>query len=84
MSRIELLSQALAYYISHPTDAIEIGGVSSQLSEIIKIQTKGNKKLRQKVHEWLEFFIEVNDTTIQEYINNTQAAIDDYDAHFYE
>ena len=84
MSRIEQLGQALAYYIIHPADAIEIGGVSSQLFEIIKIQTKGNKKLREKVHEWLEFYIEDNDTTIKEYINNTQDALDDYDAHFYE
>lgn len=84
MSRIEQLSQAIAYYISHPADAIEIGGVSSQFFEIIKIQTKGNKKLREKVYEWLEFYIEDNDTTIKEYINNTQAAMDDYDAFFYE
>lgn len=84
MSRIEQLSQALAYYVSHPADALEIGGVSSQLFDIIKIQTKGNKKLREKVHEWLEFYIEDNDTTIKEYINNTQVALDDYDAYFYE
>lgn len=84
MSRIEQLGQAIAFYITHPADAMEIGGVSSQLYEIIKIQTKGNKKLREKVHEWLEFYIEDNDTTIQEYINNTQVALDDYDAHFYE
>ena len=84
MSRIEHLAQALAHYISHPADAIEIGGLSSQLSDIIKIQTYGNKQLRDKVHEWLEFYIEDNDTTVKEFINNTQAAIDDYDAHFYE
>lgn len=84
MSRIEQLGQALAFYVSHPVDAIEIGGVSSQLFEIIKIQTKGNKKLRKKVHEWLEFYIDGNDTTIHEYINNTQAALNDYDSHFYE
>ena len=54
------------------------------LKEIIKTQTKGNKKLREKVHKWLEFYIEDNDTTIQEYINNTQVALDDYDAHFYK
>lgn len=83
MSRIEQFGQALAYYISHPADSIEIGGVSSQLFEIIKIQTKYNKKLREKVHEWLEFYIENNDTTIDEYINNTPAALDDYDAQFY-
>lgn len=83
MSRIEKLAQALAYYVSHPADAIEIGGLSSQLSEIIKIQTKGNGKLREKVHEWLEFYIEYNDTTIPDYINNTQAAQNEYDMFFY-
>lgn len=82
MSRIDRLGQALAHYITHPADAIEIGGVSSQLSDIIKIQTKGNKRLREKVHEWLEFYIEDNDTTIKAYINNTQAALDDYDYFF--
>ncbi len=84
MSRIEQLGQALAFYVTHPADALEIGGVSSQLFDIVKIQTKGNKKLREKVHEWLEFYVEDNDTTINEYLNNTQAALDDYDAHFYE
>lgn len=84
MSRIEQLGQALAFYISHPADAIEIGGISSQFFEIIKTQTKGNKKLREKVHEWLEFYIEDNDTNIQAYINNTQEALDDYDKFFYE
>lgn len=84
MSRIEQLGQALAFYLTHPVDGIEIGGVSSQLLDIIKIQTKGNKKLREKVHEWLEFYIEDDDTTIKEYINDTQSAMDDYDAHFYE
>ena len=83
MSRIEKLSQALAYLISHPADAIEVGGISSQLIEIIRIQTRGNSKLREKVHEWLEFYIEDKDTTIPEYINNVQEAIYDYDAHFF-
>lgn len=84
MSRIERLGQALAFYISHPADAMEIGGVSSQLYEIIKTQTKGNKKLRDKVFEWLEFYIEGEDTTIQEYIGDIQVAFDDYNKRFYE
>ena len=84
MSRIEQLGQALAFYISNPADGLEIGGVSSQLYEIIKIQTKGNKKLRDKVFEWLEFYIEGEDTTIQEYIDDIQVAFDDYNKNFYE
>ena len=84
MSRIEKLSQALAFYVSHPADALEIGGVSSQLFEIIKIQTKGNKKLKEKVYEWLEFYIEDGDTQISEYKDNMQLAFDDYDKFFYE
>lgn len=83
MSRIEQLSQALAFYITHPADALETGGVSSQLFEIIKIQTKGNKKLKEKVHEWLEFYIEDGDTQISEYKDNMQLAFDDYDKFFY-
>lgn len=84
MSRIDQLGQALAYYISNPVDAIEIGGVSSQLNEIIKIQTKGNKRLRDKVFEWLEYYIEGEGTTVEEYIDDIQAAFDDYDKNFYE
>ena len=84
MRRIEQLGQALAYYISNPVGGIEIGGVSSQLNEIIKIQTRGNKKLREKVFEWLEYYIEGEGTTIDEYFCNVQAAFDDYDKNFYE
>lgn len=84
MSRIEQLGQALAFYISNPADSLEVGGVSSQLCEIIKIQTKGNKKLRDKVFEWLEFYIEGEDTIIQEYIDDIQVAFDDYNKNFYE
>ena len=85
MSRIEQLGQALAHYISNPVGGIEIGGLSSQLNEIIKIQTKGNKKLRDKVFEWLDYYIiEGEGTTIDEYIDDVQAAFDDYDKNFYE
>ena len=46
MSRIERLAQALAYFICYPGNGFEIGGVSSQLVNIVKIQTKGNDRLR--------------------------------------
>ena len=62
MSKIEKLAQALAYFICYPGNGIEIGGVSSQLIDIIRVQTKGNVKLKEKVYEWLEFYIEDGDT----------------------
>ena len=84
MSKIEKLAQALAYFICYPGNGIEIGGVSFQLVNIIKIQTKGNDRLRGKVHEWLEFYIEDGDTQIAEYKDNMQLAFDDYDNFFYD
>lgn len=83
MSRIEKLAKAIASYICNPADAIEIGGVSSQLYDIIKIVTKGDKRLKDKVHEWLIFYIEEGNTIIKEYADNMQSALDDYDAHFF-
>lgn len=83
MSKIERLAQALAYFICYPGNGIEIGGVSSQLVDIVKIQTKGNNRLREKVHEWFEFYIEECDTQISEYKDNMQLAFDDYDKVFY-
>ena len=84
MSKIEKFAQALACYICYPGNGIEVGGVSSTLVDIIKIQTKGNDKLREKVFEWLEFYIEDGDTQIAEYKDNMQLAFDDYDKVFYE
>lgn len=84
MSKIEKFAQALAYYICYPGNGIEIGGCSSQLIDIIRTQTKGNDKLREKVFEWLEFYIEDGGTQIAEYKDNMQLAFDDYDKVFYE
>lgn len=84
MSKIERLAQALAYFICYPADGIEIGGASSQLIDIIRIQTKGNDRLRGKVHEWLEFYIEDGSTRISEYKDDIQLAFDDYDKFFYD
>jgi len=83
MSRIESLGEALAHFICYPSDGIEIGGVSSQLIDIIRTQTKGNDRLRGKVHEWLEFYIEDGSTIISEYKDDIQLAFDDYDKFFY-
>lgn len=84
MSKIENFAQALAYFICYTGNGIEIGGVSSQLVNIVKIQTKGNDRLREKVHEWLEFYIEDGDTQISEYKDNIQLAFDNYDNFFYD
>jgi len=83
MSKIENFAEELARFICHPVDGIEIGGVSSQLIGIIRTQTKGNDRLRGKVHEWLEYYIEDGDTRISEYKDNIQLAFDDYDNIFY-
>lgn len=82
MSKIEKFAEALAHFICYPSDGIEIGGVSSQLVNIIRIQTKGNDRLREKVHEWLEFYIEDGSIQIAEYKGNMQLAFDDYDKFF--
>ena len=84
MSKIEKLAQGLAHLICYPADGIEIGGGSSQLIDLIRIQTKGNDRLREKVHEWLEFYIEDGSTRIQEYKDDIQLAFDDYDKFFYD
>lgn len=84
MSKIERLAQELASFICYPADGIEIGGSSSQLIDIIRIQTKGNDRLRKKVHEWLEFYIEDGSTKISEYKDDIQLAFDDYDKFFYD
>ena len=84
MSKIEKFAQELAHFICYPTDGIEIGGVSHQLIEIIRTQTKDNDRLRGKVHEWLEFYIEDGDTRISEYKDDIQLAFDDYYKFFYD
>ena len=84
MSKIEKFAQELAHFICYPTDGIEIGGVSHQLIEIIRTQTKDNDRLRGKVHEWLEFYIEDGDTRISEYKDAIQLAFDDYYKFFYD
>ena len=84
MSKIEKFAQAIAYFICYPGNGIEVGGVSSQLIEIIKIQTKGNDRLREKVQEWLEFYIEDGHTQMSEYKDDIQLAFDDYDKVFYD
>ena len=83
MSKIEKFAQELARFICYPADGIEIGGASSQLIDIIRTQTKGNDMLREKVHEWLEFYIEDGSTKISEYEDDMQLAFDDYDKFFY-
>ena len=40
--------------------------------------------MREKVHEWLEFYIEDGDTQISEYKDNIHLAFDEYDKVFYD
>lgn len=58
-TRYDQFTQAIARFILFPADGIEIGGVTSQLVDIIRTQTAQNKSIRKEVHEWIECFIEL-------------------------
>jgi hypothetical protein len=47
----------IAWFLCWPSDGIEIGGVSSQLLDIIKIMTKGRKSIKKFVLELCQDFI---------------------------
>ena len=53
----------IAWFLCYPADGIEIGGVSSQLLDIIKIMTKGRKSIKKFVLELCEDFILENTQT---------------------
>ncbi len=47
----------IAWFLCYPADGIEIGGVSSQLLDIIKIMTKRRKSIKNFVMELCQDFI---------------------------
>lgn len=83
MSRVEDLAYGLARVICRPAGNLEIGGVSSQLVDVIRNYTEKNNDLRKKVHDYIEFFIETGDIYVDEYDGNAELAKKDYDTLFY-
>lgn len=83
MSIVEDLAYGLARFICRPAGNIEIGGVSQQLVDAIRNYTEKNNNLREKVHDYIEFFIETGDTCVDEYDGNAELAKEDYDTLFY-
>ena len=47
----------IAWFLCYPADGIEIGGVSSQLLDIIKIMTKRRKSIKNFVMELCQDFV---------------------------
>lgn len=83
MSKIKDIAYDLAQFICRPVDGIEIGGVSSQLLDILRIYTRKNDKLREQAHNYIEFFVETGDICVDEYDGNAELAKKDYDTLFY-
>lgn len=83
MSRIKDMAYGLAMYICRPAGNLEIGGVSSQLVDVIRNYTEKNDKLREQVHDYIEFMVETNDIYVDEYDGNAELAKEDYDTLFY-
>lgn len=78
MSRINDIAYAIANYLKNPIDGIEIGGVSEQLLDIIRIYTKDNEPLRKKVMEWIEYYFADEDENLQKEL------VECYNKYFYE
>ena len=83
MSKIKDIAYDLAQFICRPVDGIEISGVSSQLLDILRIYTRKNDRLREQVHDYIEFMIETDDLSVDEYDGNAELAKKDYDKLFY-
>lgn len=58
MNKTEERAYHIARFISSPADGIEIGGVSSQLLDIVKTITINNTKLKDRVFDWFEYLVE--------------------------
>lgn len=83
MSRLKDMAYGLASLICRPAGNLEIGGVSSQLVDVIRNYTEKNDNLREKVHDCIEFMVETNDICVDEYVGNAELAKKDYDTLFY-
>lgn len=83
MGRVKDLAYGLARVICRPAGNLEIGGVSQQLVDVIRNYTENNDKLREQVHDYIEFMIETGDLSVDEYDRNAELAKKDYDTLFY-
>lgn len=75
MSRRKELAYSIAKYLVYPVDSIEIGGVSEQLLDIVKVITEKNESLRREILEWLCYFSESE--------SQFEELCDEYDRIFY-
>ena len=75
---------AIANLICNPASHCEIGMISAQLKEALYLFTKGNKKLRERTHCYIESMIEDGDFVVDEYKGNVALALDDADKLFFD
>ena len=77
----------IAWFLCYPADGIEIGGVSSQLLDIIKTMTKGRKSIKKFVLELCQDFVLENKYNERIYGRDKSEAIirieENYDKLFY-
>ena len=77
----------IAWFLCWPSDGIEIGGVSSQLLDIIKTLTKGRKSIKKFVLELCQDFVLEDKYNKSIYgIDKSESIIrieEDYDKLFY-
>lgn len=77
----------IAWFLCYPSDGIEIGGVSNQLLDIIRIMTKGRKSIKKFVLELCEDFVLENKYNENIYGKDKSNAIvkmkEDYNKLFY-
>lgn len=77
----------IAWFLCYPSDGIEIGGVSNQLLDIIRIMTKGRKSIKKFVLELCEDFVLDNKYNENIYGKDKSDAIvkmeEDYNKLFY-
>lgn len=83
----ENLCFEIAWFLCYPADGIEIGGVSSQLLDIIKTMTKGRKSIKNFVLELCQDFVLENKYNERIYgIDKSEAIMrmeEDYNKLFY-
>lgn len=76
MSKRKEIAYQIAKYMVNPVDGIEIGGVSAQLLDIVKVITKENRSLRREVLDWLCYFSDSE--------SRYEELRDEYDRFFYQ
>ena len=83
MTKLDKKAIALAEIICHPAGGLELGMISEQLMETLQLFTKGNKKLRERTHSYIELMVEDGDVYIDAYNGNLELALNDADRRFF-